>query len=989
MTRWTRHLCVCLLMTATCASARAGLSEEQLAWHWDFETRDAARQATLALAIWLDDDSADPRQWQARVEANRLALVSAARRVPPAQATLADGLFAWLVQSASLAAADGVEVRGLPLPWQGETLELLRPAPEAGRLARMQALMALEAPTVWSELRARLAAMPEPLPTDLGELIADAPGSGQDQTGEADPEASVDESARQLADASTDSSTNASTNRSPGERFDDSVPIDIDGEINAYWNSLMRPAPAAPRSNHPEVELATGDASADTVAGSVNAVQGKDAQAQARSEEEPIPLPQPSSFAKAQAERVLGWTGTEPGDARRLILIDMLQAEVDRARQLKHPLTAVWTLMHALAEVAALAEPSDAANSLLAQVEEFNSAAARELRLIDTDLPVVLALLEDAAVQLAEEEADRSIALGLLSDAYARLALFASDAEFYLDQPVRDALREAMAACTVAPDLVGPIPRNLFEDCLQRLVAQTGRSLGRVELVGDADGPFSSLFLQREMGLVSWQRVAYLDGHLNWVLGASCRPPNWQNPLEWSLLAQFLSRWVAQRPVFFGSSRWRDAVDAFERQAEIQRNGSMLFIDCLTGLGSERLDPVLRLIDRHQQALAALDLVLQESEAAFYAGVTRPQADIDLDADSTQLTSYRPEGLVIAPCEEAEACGVAAELPVSRALLGEFPNAYLLADQLELGRLNLCYRNVRWEDRQARAVPNDDPRVANYFGHLSFDLEGTFERAGRIDTVFRHRLRSNEARHYLFASSAPEVLEMSCPNALAGQPVASQLAADHLGLVPDRLTYFVSQPATPQAEILANWDQGAEWRDWFVTQGRVVKDVISDGVELAVEVDAELDRLARQRDRELSRRLLSRLNPAQDEPDALAVAMSEVAENTALMRRVLEIHYPRVIRQDPFVRGLLAGEGGLLNRDRVRQLSDTELVFDEVVSLGQERLERLRERWLELPVELRESGQVSPELDFAAERLAELRRLSRSWLEDDESLPDP
>jgi len=230
---------------------------------------------------------------------------------------------------------------------------------------------------------------------------------------------------------------------------------------------------------------------------------------------------------------------------------------------------------------------------------------------------------------------------------------------------------------------------------------------------------------------------------------------------------------------------------------------------------------------------------------------------------------------------------------------------------------------------------------------------------------------------------------MDCPNALAGQPIASQLAEDHLGLVPDRLTYFVSQPTTAQAELLANWDQGAEWRDWFVTGGRVEKIVISDGAELAVEVDAELDRLARQRDRELSARLLSRLNPSQSAPDALTAAMSAVADNTALIRRVLEIHYPRVIRQDSIIRGLLTGEGGLLNRDRVRQLGDSEIVLGDIATLGRARLDRLREHWSGLPIELRESGQVSPELDFAAEQLAYLRRLSRSWLERDESSPDP
>ena len=966
MTRWTLNIILCLVLLGTQLPAQAGLSGQQLAWHWDEQTRESARQATLALAIWLEDDSTDPRQWQARVEANRLALVAVARRVPPGQVALADGLFAWFIQSRS----PGFEADGLTLPWNGELEGLLRPVPQAGRLARIQALMALEAPAVWSELRRRLEAAPAAAsPTGIDELL-DEVGQGTADTVPASP-------------------------------------VDIDGEIEAYWQALMRsaPPPDPTTPEHPEAELAAADASV-SAAGAIasNAPDSENAALRADDIQggetfevsdgiDPaasLDPPEPSSLARAQADRVIARMAADDPEEARRILIDIIRAEAALEWSSGLRLPAVWGLLHALAEATALANPEAVAGELVTQLADYNSDTGRDLRLIDTDLPVVLALLEDAAIQLAAAEpAAVAVALGLLSDAYARLALFAGDAEFYLDQPVRDDLRSAIAACTVDPELVGPLPRSLFEDCLARLAAQMGEPLGRVELVGDSGGPFSSVFLQREMGLVSWQRVAYLDGHLNWLLGANCSTPDWQNPLEWSLLAHYLSRWVAQRPVFFDSPRWRDAVDTFERQAQLQREASILYIDCLSGLGSERLDPVTRLIDRHQQVLITLDQALQDAEASFYAEVTRPQADIDLDSDSAQLTRYRPEGLAIGPCEETEVCGVTAQLSVSRALLGEFPNAFLLADQLELGELDLCYQDIRWEDRQARSVPNNDPRVANYFGHLSFDLVGSFERSGQTQTVFRHRLRSTEPRHYLFASSAPELLEMDCPNALAGQPIASQLAEDHLGLVPDRLTYFVSQPTTAQAELLANWDQGAEWRDWFVTGGRVEKIVISDGAELAVEVDAELDRLARQRDRELSARLLSRLNPSQSAPDALTAAMSAVADNTALIRRVLEIHYPRVIRQDSIIRGLLTGEGGLLNRDRVRQLGDSEIVLGDIATLGRARLDRLREHWSGLPIELRESGQVSPELDFAAEQLAYLRRLSRSWLERDESSPDP
>ncbi|MEN1726819.1 MAG: hypothetical protein AAGJ52_00140 [Pseudomonadota bacterium] len=961
-------LVIAVMCTLAAAWAHAGLTEQQLAWHWDPATRDQAREATLAVAIWLEDESANRDQWQDRVEVHRLALSNAFERVPPDQAALTDGLFGWLMQSRD-PDLDSDRLDQM-LPRLDDLGSLLRPQAQAGRLARVHQLMAFEAPLIWDRLRERLS---EP------EVV------------EAPPE--IDESAEDVSVSETEEEL--------------PPPLDIDEQIDAFWDALMRPPPPPVEVliDHPETELARQEAEAlqsgseeiNEEPGSETMIEPEGSESVAESTQEPDlapepelePMPEPSDVAWAQAARVFAWRANEDAAAARLELLAILQAELESDWRDGRQLRAVWESQRLLAEIAVLEAPQEPAAALRSVLSTFSEDPARDLRLIDTDLPVVLALLEDAAIELENTPADPLAAMVLLGDAYARLGLFVGNAEFYLDQPVRDEVRMAMAACAVDPELVGPLPRAVFEDCLELLVSQMDDSLGVVELVGDGSGPFSDLFLRREMGLVSWQRVAYLDGHLNWLLGASCSPPEWQNPLEWSLLAHYLSRWVAQRPGLVVSPRWRDAVDAFERQTAAQREASTLFIDCLAGLGSERLDPVLRLISRHSRALDELSEALQTAEAEFYAEVTRPQADIDLDSDAAQLTSYRPEGLTIGPCSETNVCGVRAELSVSRALLGEFPNAFLLADQLRIGQLDLCYQDVRWEERQSRSARSNDPRVANYDGFLSFDLLGTFEREGQTDVVFRQRLRAAESRHYLFASSDPEVLAMDCPNALAGQPISSQLAEDHLGLVPDRLTYFVSLPTTPEAELQANWDQGAEWRDWFVTGDRVDKVIVSDGALLAIEVEAELDRRARQRERELASRLLSPLSPAQISPDAVTIAMARVAENAALIRRVLEIHYPRVIRHDQTIRALLTGEAGLLNRDRVRQLSDEGIGLAQSAILGRARLDSLRDYWQSLPMDLRELGQTAPELDFAAERLDELRRLSRSWLSRDVSSPDP
>ena len=136
-----------------------------------------------------------------------------------------------------------------------------------------------------------------------------------------------------------------------------------------------------------------------------------------------------------------------------------------------------------------------------------------------------------------------------------------------------------------------------------------------------------------------------------------------------------------------------------------------------------------------------------------------------------------------------------------------------------MGQLDMCYDAVRWVEREMEPARNNDSRVANYRGRLSFELVGSFERNGVAETVFRQRPDSDRIPA-LPVSPLPNrtVLEMDCPNALAGEPVASRLPENRPGLVPNRLTYFVSQPVTAEAEMLANWDSGAEWRDWFVTR---------------------------------------------------------------------------------------------------------------------------------------------------------------------------
>jgi hypothetical protein len=875
-------------------SARAELAwadPDMLALHWHPESAEEARRRTLALSAWLEESGTDTSQWRQGLESRMVALERMAGQVKPSWAPAADGMLAWLVHAReqNLPVMPAVAA----MPTMHRVSELLQRDQAAGRLARMYASAALQAPGTWQALH---------------------------------------------------------------ERISEDEARDADAEIAEFWAPLMFNEPA-------------GEASADELATTVEVRAAW------------------NEYARNQARQVLILAEADSSNAREAIIVRMLLDESLQEWADGRVLSSVWKLFEGLVRLATLDETAELAGAYQHRLNALAETELTRVRQVDTDLPVVLALMEDAAAYLAAEERGETAAIAELADAYARLALFSSDVAFYLDQPVREDIRNAIARCNPYPALVGPMPREVFDECLQQLTHLLIGELDREELTGGHSGPFAPEFLRREMGLVSWQRASYLDGHLNWRLETGCDIPAWINVLEWSILMQYLVHWVPQRPVFFGTGRWQDAMETIANGAVANQRGRSAWLDCMTGMGSERRDPLIRLLVRQERAHASLATALEEAQRQFYAENTRPGADINLDGTAEQVTAYRPDTMRVTPCADMETCEARAELPVSRALLGLFPNAYLLADQLGMGRLQLCYGNVAWVDREARPARAGDERVANYHGRLSFDLVGSFVIEDSQQVVFSQRLTAEQSSHYLFASSEPELLDVDCPRSMAGKTIASHLPDDRLGLVPNRLTYFVSMPTTPEAQLLGNWDRGAEWRDWFVTGGRVEQLEQRDGQALAVEVQARIATLISRRERLLAGRMLNPLSAG--DVDSLSMAMADVVENSALMRRLLEIHYPRVLRHHDELRGLMNGESGLLNRDRVRQLRDAGVPMGQVPILGRARLEQIREQWLALPLSVRESGQTAPEMDYALEQLDALLWISRLWSVGGESPAGP
>src|SRR5699024_4150584 len=154
------------------------------------------------------------------------------------------------------------------------------------------------------------------------------------------------------------------------------------------------------------------------------------------------------AHAGDQARRVRALAAADSALERARIHDQILQAQARRAWETGRLLDALWFAFEGLAR---LLPANESAGEMAADWAGWLAAVAgehsRSLRLIDFDLPVVLALLGDAADALATPERSLQPAVAALADSYARLTLFAPDLAFYLDQPVREGVRRVISIC--------------------------------------------------------------------------------------------------------------------------------------------------------------------------------------------------------------------------------------------------------------------------------------------------------------------------------------------------------------------------------------------------------------------------------------------------------------------------------------------------------------------------------------------------------------
>lgn len=610
----------------------------------------------------------------------------------------------------------------------------------------------------------------------------------------------------------------------------------------------------------------------------------------------------------------------------------------------------------------------------------LSNAYAGDFSEVDPRINSSLAVVFDAMQYLQSTNIEPSRLASLrsqMSDVIAQLVLLIPDMNFYFEQPVRERIAEETDICIsiVADrdaDGRSTLSRKQFEGCLESLAGMAAEQVRRAELAGDPDGPFGREQLRRELILTPWQRINYVLGYLH-DQHAACPMPAQPlpNPLEWSTLANLVVWFAQQSPVFFQTP------ENEARIAELRRQGTELLAswvqqtDCISAEGGGINDPVSRGLSDYRRDLEQLVGGLRESELRFREERLKPGADVVLHGDASQSTAFRGENLVIGPCESSRICEMSGSLEATRALVGLFPDPYLIADQTRLGQVEICYDNVQWVERRSEPVRADDPHVANYFGRLSLDLLGRYREGGETTDVFGFNFISPAEHHYLFAAANDEVLDDSCPLEWVGSRIVTQIGSQQaIRIVPDRLTYLAAARSLPSQLIGGNWSRNEEWRDSFVTGLNVSAYEYAPDASIKGRVNQHLQTMYQAEQARLYADMLQpAANAAAGGEDTLFERLQQLDASKALLRSYMNLFYPQIMVDSSTLRGLLEGQASLLDRQVLRRFREANVAVSSVNETGIARLERFHASWARQPEAVRRSGTSAIVVAHALARL--------------------
>jgi len=634
-------------------------------------------------------------------------------------------------------------------------------------------------------------------------------------------------------------------------------------------------------------------------------------------------------------------------------------------------------------------EPFSLVDWLMAELPAISAHYAVDFASFDSRLNTTMSAVYEVLLNITNARAegpdgtniDIKTSRETIADAVAQLTLLIPDMGYYFNTPVRARIVEEINICiSIAASLddsgAPAMTRRQFDACIDALLQLADQEARLAELSGDMNGPFTPDTLRRELSVTPWQRINFGVGYLHERYSTTCQLPAkpMPNPLEWAVLATTLTWFAEHSPGFFQTPENETRLSKMRSIGEQLILGMTEQSECLAGTGSSISDPVSRGMTDYELALRDLDLGIENAETDFRTQRLKPGADVLLDQDAFQTTAYRPEDLVIAPCDKQAVCEMSGDLSATRALIGLFPDEYLVAEQTGMGQIEICYRNMEWIQRRSELVRADDENVANYFGRLGFDLVGRYVEDEQVSDIFSFRFTSPQEHHYLFAQASGDVLSDSCPVEWVGSRIVTPLR-ENRGIVPNRLTYLAASRKLPSRLLQNNWDRGAEWRDWFVTGIGVSTQDVPPIPDINIRLNQHLQSLYQAEQAEIYQRvLLPGARNSQGDDVSLFDEMSQVSIAKAIIRMQMMLFYPESLFNSDRIRMAVAGDAGLIEGRTLRRFREDNVALTSVNGIARDRLEQLRVSWLKQPEAVRRQGSIPASLMHALTRINVLYR---------------
>ncbi len=507
----------------------------------------------------------------------------------------------------------------------------------------------------------------------------------------------------------------------------------------------------------------------------------------------------------------------------------------------------------------------------------------------------------------------------------------------YMATPFRNKIRQDLEVCLNISEEFAPFPQqpidvNQFNGCVNDLTMAAVTEAGSRELSGSLTRVDTKKALDRALQLPPWQTINILQAR---VARADCLDESQQmvNPLEWKLAAESLLWFIDRWPAY--SKKYQNKADI--RKIIIEGEKLLKGLTCLDIPSSELLDVEFNQVE---QAWQKVKTQIKQVAVEFNQLNLTAGSDLDLLTNSEETSNYRVEEATISACDVQTSCGVHAPLNTSRALFGLFPNHLLLADQLKLGKLKLCYDNVGWENRRSASTHLDNPNVANYFGNFSFSLKGYYEE----QLVFERKLTSKEENYYLFAENDEEVLSTYCPLSIIGNKISTQLDRGTFGLVPNRLTFLTASRASESQILTSNWSDGGEWQD-LITGAEAELVFESDLSELSADTQLAYQKKAKALQALVYQTLLNTVPEPTEKQLLLTDSISDLYRIRKLLAHMVYITQPDEFMTDDSLHGVFFGNNKIPDRTTIVELYKNQLNIKQLIAGIDENIKINQNKW--------------------------------------------